>query len=152
MSQPTEDACLQNWFVVGADLRALVPLLLGVQRGTVGDASSARSRSQAHHMRANQLLAPAFHFPAFLLGPSFPSSLSGSIGPRMAKPQGESKRLCSHALEVQRCPLGSGPAPDKVHGVGETQNRRTAYKVGAYIAHLHHEHLQHLSRCSEAQL
>lgn len=50
MSQPTEDACLQNWFVVGADLRALVPLLRGVQRGTVGDAGSARSRSQAHHM------------------------------------------------------------------------------------------------------
>lgn len=70
MSQPMENACLQNWLMVGADLRPLVPLLLGIQWGTVGDASSARSRSQACHLRSNRRLAPVFCFPTFLLCPS----------------------------------------------------------------------------------
>ena len=50
MSQPTENACLQNWLMVEADLRPLVSLLLGVQWGTVGDAGSVHSRSQARHL------------------------------------------------------------------------------------------------------
>lgn len=69
--------CLpKNRLMVGADLRSPVPSLLGVQRGTVGDASSAHSRSQARHLLSSRLLTPAFHFPAFLWCPSYSSSLT----------------------------------------------------------------------------
>lgn len=79
MSQPMENARLQNWLLVGAELMRLVPSLLGVQRGTWEIHTVPILDPRPPPPAIEPLLCPTSPSPALLLCPPCSSSLPPSL-------------------------------------------------------------------------